>query len=185
MQIVEKRALPLYKMNLETLELECGSVPAISLAASTLLVFPHVPDTLVSLRLTSLPRISRLLLKEIAMRCTNLRELQLSVVERLSTDCCWACFEELSCCATHSPVGSDTSIGAAGDLAVGDWPLLVPRNMLTVALSDVLCWVPSASGKSEIYRHWGLPLLSSRLEGAHSQPLLGKGGLAAHRVQFG
>jgi hypothetical protein len=128
MQIVEKRALPLYKMNLESLELDCGSVPALSLAASTLLVFPHVPDTLVSLGLTSLPRITQLLLEEIAMRCANLRELRLSVVERLSTDCCWACFEELSCCVTHSPVDSDASPGAAGpgDLAVGDRSLPRP-----------------------------------------------------------
>ena len=120
MQIVEKKALPLYKMNLDSLELECGSVPASSLTASILLVFPHVPETLVSLRLTSLPRITQLLLREIATRCANLRVLQLSVVERLSTDCCWACFEELSCCVAHSPVGSDASFGAAGDLAVGD-----------------------------------------------------------------
>jgi hypothetical protein len=56
--------------------------------------------------------------------------------------------------------------------------------MLTVASSGVLCWVPSASGKSEIHLHWGLPLLSDRPEGTYSQPLPGKGGLATRRVQL-
>jgi hypothetical protein len=120
MLIVEKKTLPLYKMNLESLELGCESVSAFSLAASILLVFRQVPDTLVALRLMSLPRITQLLLKEIAKQCTNLRELQLSVVERLSTGCCWTCFEESSTCIAHSPVGSDACFGAAGDLAVGD-----------------------------------------------------------------
>ncbi|KAH9987146.1 hypothetical protein BJV74DRAFT_796597 [Russula compacta] len=118
MQIVEKKALPLYKMKLWSLELGCESVPAFSLAASILLVFPHFPGTLVSLSLTSLPRITQLLLKEIARRCVSLKELELSVVQRLSTDCCWACFEESSSCVEHSPIGSDASCSTAGDLAV-------------------------------------------------------------------
>ncbi|KAI9510031.1 hypothetical protein F5148DRAFT_1182740 [Russula earlei] len=117
-QIVEKNVFPLYKMNLGSLELDCESVPAFSLAASILLVFPHFPETLVSLKLTSLPRITHLLLEEIARRCLNLRELELSVVQRLSTDCCWACFEDLSCCIEHSPVGSDPSSNTVGKLAM-------------------------------------------------------------------
>src|SRR6266851_612496 len=181
MQIVEKKALPLYRMKLESLELECGSVPTFSLAAAILLVFPHVPGSLVSLRLTSLPCIAQLLLKEIARRCTNLRELQLSVVERLSTDCCWACFEELSSCVTHSPVGSDA---AAGDLAVGDWPPLNPRNTLIVVPLGMLCSVPPASGESEMHLYRGIPLFSDHLEGTHRQPLAGTRGLAAHPVHF-
>lgn len=119
MQIVEKRTLPLHKMNLASLVLECESVPTFSLATSILLVFPHLPERLVSLRLISLPCITRSLLKEISRRCANLRELELSVVQRLSTDCCWACFEELSSCIKHSPVGSDALSATAGDLAVG------------------------------------------------------------------
>ena len=120
MLIVEKRTLPLYNMRLESLLLECESVPEFSLSTSILLIFPHLPEMLVLLRLTSLPRITQLLLKEIAKRCVNLRELELSVVQRLRTDCCWACFEELSSCAQHS-VGSDALSDTAGDLAVSDW----------------------------------------------------------------
>ncbi|KAI0294336.1 hypothetical protein B0F90DRAFT_1640494 [Multifurca ochricompacta] len=110
MQIIEKRSLPVSKMKLWSLELTCESVSVFSLAASILLVFPHLPvTTLVSLKLRSLPRITQLLLKEIARRCANLRELELSVIERLSTDCCWACFEESSSGVKHSPVGVDAS----------------------------------------------------------------------------
>lgn len=126
MLIVEKRTLPLYNMRLESLVLECESVPEFSLATSILLVFPHLPETLVSLRLTSLPRITQLLLMEIARRCVNLSELELSVVQRLNTDCCWACFEELSSCTQHSPVGSDALSYTAGDLAVSAWS--APRS---------------------------------------------------------
>lgn len=185
MQIVEKKALPLYKMKLWSLELGCESVPAISLAASILLVFPHFPGTLVSLSLTSLPRITQLLLKEIARRCMSLKELELSVVQRLSTDCCWACFEESSSCIEHSPIRSDASCDTTGDLAVGDWPLLHPRRRLIDALLDVLRRVPSTSGKPETPLRWGLPLLSSHFGGTHRQPLLSKGGLPTHRVYFG
>ena len=67
MQIVEKRALPLYKTKLEPLKLECGSVPALSLTTRILLVFSYVPETLVSLGLTSLQRNTQLLLREIAI----------------------------------------------------------------------------------------------------------------------
>ncbi|KAI0290422.1 hypothetical protein B0F90DRAFT_1786025, partial [Multifurca ochricompacta] len=110
MQIIEKRSLPVSKMKLWSLELTCESVSVFSLAASILLVFPHLPvTTLVSLKLRSLPRITQLLLKEIARRCANLRELELSVIERLSTDCCWACFEESSSGVKHSPVDVDAS----------------------------------------------------------------------------
>ncbi|KAH9971735.1 hypothetical protein BGW80DRAFT_1174421, partial [Lactifluus volemus] len=93
MQIVEKKVLPVHKMKLGSLELSCESVSTFSLAASILLVFPHLPKSLVSLRITSLPHITQLLLREIARWCTNVKELELSVVERLSTDCCWTCFE--------------------------------------------------------------------------------------------
>lgn len=120
MQIVEKRALPLYRMNLVSLVLECESVRASSLAANILLVFPYLPERLVSLRLTSLPCITQPLIKEIARRCVSLRELELSVVQRISINCCWACFEELSYCIKHSPVGSDSLSSTAGDLAVSD-----------------------------------------------------------------
>ena len=130
MQIVEKKTLPLYKMNLESLVLECESVSTFSLVTSILLVFPHLPERLVSLRLTSLPCITQLLLTEISRRCANLRELELSVVQRLSTDCCWACFEELSSCIEHSPVGSDALSATAGDLAVSDRSSLNPRDVL-------------------------------------------------------
>ena len=131
MQIIKLRTLPLYRMILGSLVLECESVHAHSLAASILLVFPHLPDTLVSLRLTSLPSITQLLLKEIAGRCVNLRELELSVVQRLSTDCCWVCFEESSYSNEHSPVGSDACTATAGDLAVGDCLCLNLRDVLT------------------------------------------------------
>jgi hypothetical protein len=121
MQIVEKMALPVYKMNLWSLELSCESVTTFSLAASILLVFPHLPKSLVSLKITSLPYITRPLLREIARRCTNLKELELSVVERLSTECCWGCFDELSTCVTHSPVGFEPpACNTAGNLAVGE-----------------------------------------------------------------
>jgi hypothetical protein len=122
MQIIKLRILPLYRMRLEYLVLECESVPAPSLAASILLAFPHLPETLVSLRLTCLPSITPLLLKEIAGRCANLRELELSVVQRLCTDCCWVCFEESSSSNEHSPVGSDACSATAGDLAVSGRP---------------------------------------------------------------
>jgi hypothetical protein len=122
MGIAETKALPLYKMNLESLELECEDEDESSLATSILLVFRHVPKTLVSLRLTSLPCITQLLLEVIAKQCANLRELQLSVIENLSTGCCWGCFEEFSCDVIHSPIGSNASPTAAGDLAVGDRP---------------------------------------------------------------
>jgi|SRR5712671_3521 len=118
-QIVEKKTLPLLKMRLVSLELECESLSAFSLISSILLVFPYLPETLVSLKLNSLPCITQPLLKEIARRCSNLRELELSVVQRLNTDCCWACFEELSSCVEHSPVGSDASYNTPGSLAVG------------------------------------------------------------------
>ena len=133
MQIIKLRILPLYKMKLGSLVLECESVPALSLATNILLAFPHLPDTLVSLRLTSLPSITQLLLKEIAGRCLNLRELELSVVQRLSTDCCWVCFEESTSSNEHSPVGSDTcsESATAGDLAVSDCPYLNIRDVLS------------------------------------------------------
>jgi len=119
MQIVKMRILPLYRMKLASLVLECESVPAFSLAASILLVFPNLPETLVSLKLTSLPSITQLLLKEIAVRCVNLRVLELSVVQRLSTDCCWVCLEESSSSIEHSPIGSDAwPATTPGDLAV-------------------------------------------------------------------
>jgi hypothetical protein len=117
-QIVEKKTLPLLKMRLVSLELECESLSAFSLTSSILLVFPYLPETLLSFKLNSLPCITQLLLKEIARRCSNLKELELSVVQRLSTDCCWACFEELSSCVEHSPVGFDASYSTAGNLAV-------------------------------------------------------------------
>jgi len=120
MQIVEKRALPLYEMKLVSLVLECESVLASSLAASILLAFPYLPERLVSLRLTSLPCITQRLLKEIARRCVNLRELELSVVQRMCTNCCWVCFEESSSGIEHSPIGSDALSATAGDLAVSD-----------------------------------------------------------------
>jgi hypothetical protein len=120
MQIVEKKALPVYKMKLGSLVLSCESVSTFSLAASILLVFPHLPTSLVSLKITSLPHITQLLLREIARRCTTLKELELSVVERLNTDCCWACFDELSTCVTHSPVGLNPQCDTAVSLAVGE-----------------------------------------------------------------
>ncbi|KAI0281098.1 hypothetical protein BGY98DRAFT_1095046 [Russula aff. rugulosa BPL654] len=116
-------------MKLESLVLKCESVPAPSLAAGILLVFPHLPERLVSLRLTSLSSITQLLLKEIAGRCVNLRELELSVVQRLSTDCCWLCFEESSSSNEHSPVGSEADLSTAGDLAVSDCPYLVSTSI--------------------------------------------------------
>jgi hypothetical protein len=122
MQIVEKKALPVYKMKLGSLELSCESVSTFSLSASILLVLPHLPKSLVSLKITFLPHITQLLLREIAERCMNLKELELSVVERLSTDCCWACFEELGTCVVHSPVGLDPPCDTAGNLAVGGRP---------------------------------------------------------------
>ena len=134
MQLIKLRILPLYRMKLGSLVLECESVPALSLAASILLVSPHLPDTLVSLRLTSLPSITQLVLKEIAGRCLNLRELELSVVQRLSTDCCWLCFEESSSSIEHSPVGSDAWSATAGDLAVSDCTYFNLRDVLTSLL---------------------------------------------------
>jgi hypothetical protein len=131
MQIIKLRILPLYRMKLGSLVLKCESVPAPSLAATILLVIPHLPETLVSLRLTSLPSITQPLLKEIACRCVNLRELELSVVQRLSTDCCWVCFEEAGSSNEHSPVGSDACSATAGDLAVSDCPYLNLRDVLT------------------------------------------------------
>jgi hypothetical protein len=147
------------------------------------LVFPHLPERLVSLRLTSLPCITQLLLMEISRRCANLRELELSVVQRLSTDCCWACFEELSSCIKHSPVGSDALSTTAGDLAVSDPPQSTRRAH--AASLDVLCRVPSAPGKPETPFLRSFPVFSCRLEGTHRQPLLGKTGLPANRVHFG
>jgi hypothetical protein len=119
MQIVEKKVLPVHKMKLGSLELSCESVSTFSLAASVLLVFPHLPKSLVSLRITSLPHITQPLLREISRRCTNLKELELSVVERLSTDCCWSCFDESCTSVTHSPVGLGSPCDTAGNLAVG------------------------------------------------------------------
>jgi hypothetical protein len=132
MQVVRLKTLPLHRMKLESLVLKCESVPAPSLAAGILLVFPHLPERLVSLRLTSLSSITQLLLKEIARRCVNLRELELSVVQRLSTDCCWLCFEESSSSNEHSPVGSEADLATAGDLAVSDCHYLNLRDMLTL-----------------------------------------------------
>ncbi|KAH8991671.1 hypothetical protein EDB92DRAFT_644060 [Lactarius akahatsu] len=117
MQIIEKKALPVFKMNLVSLELACEAVSVFSLSASILLVFPLLPTTLVSLKLTSLPHITSMLLKEIARRCTSLKELELSVVEQLGIDCCWACFEESSTCVKHSPIGFDASCDTAEELA--------------------------------------------------------------------
>lgn len=131
MQIIKLRILPLYRMKLMSLVLECESEPALSLAASIILVLPHFPETLVSLRLTSLPSITQLLLKEITGRCINLRELELSVVQRLSANCCWVCFEESGSSIEHSPVGSDAWSATAGDLAVSDCPYLNLRDVLT------------------------------------------------------
>ncbi|KAH9039276.1 hypothetical protein EDB85DRAFT_1859688, partial [Lactarius pseudohatsudake] len=117
MQIIEKKALPVYKMNLVSLELACEAVSVFSLSASILLVFPLLPTTLVSLKLTSLPHITSMLLEEISRRCTSLKELELSVVEQLGIDCCWACFEESSTCVKHSPIGFDASCDTAEELA--------------------------------------------------------------------
>ena len=133
MQIVEKKALPVYKMNLVSLELACEAVSVFSLSASILLVFPQLPTTLVSLKLTSLSHITPMLLKEISRRCTSLKELELSVVERLGIDCCWACFEESSTCAKHSPIGFfDASCDTAEELAVSDslqlWDIFTLRD---------------------------------------------------------
>jgi hypothetical protein len=184
-QIVEKKIFPLYKMKLVSLELKCESLPAFSLAASILLVFPYLPRTLVSLKLTSLPRITLLLLKEIARRCLSLRELELSVVQRLSTDCCWACFEDSSSWAEHSPVGSDASNNTAENLAVGGCPPLGPRITLIVILIDVLCWLPSTTGRAEATLHRGLHLLSDDLEGTHQQPFPCERGLLRHGMHDG
>lgn len=118
MQIMEKKALPVYKMDLVSLELACEAVSVFSLSASILLVFPQLPTTLVSLKFTSLPHITPMLLKEISRQCTSLKELELSVVERLGIDCCWACFEESSTCVKHSPIGCDASCDTAEELAV-------------------------------------------------------------------
>ncbi|KAH9074864.1 hypothetical protein EDB83DRAFT_2653849 [Lactarius deliciosus] len=117
MQIIEKKALPVYKMNLVSLELACEAVSVFSLSTSILLVFPLLPTTLVSLKLTSLPHVTSMLLKEISRRCTSLKELELSVVEQLGIDCCWACFEESSTCVKHSPIGFDASCDTAEELA--------------------------------------------------------------------
>ena len=110
----------MYKMNLASLELACEAVSAFSLAASILLVFPQLPTTLVSLKLTALPYITPMLLRQISSRCANLKELELSVVERLGIDCCWACFEESSTCVKHSPIGFDEWCDTAEELAVSD-----------------------------------------------------------------
>lgn len=137
MQIVEKKALPVYKMNLVSLELACEAVSVFSLSASILLVFPQIPTTLVSLKLTSLPHITPMFLKEISRRCTSIKELELSVVGRLSIDCCWACFEKSSTCVKHSPIGFDASCNTAEELAVSK----VPSSMrwINSARLDFLC----------------------------------------------
>ena len=188
MQIIKLRILPLYRMKLRSLVLECESVHAPSLTASILLVIHHVPETLVSLRLTSLPSITQLLLREIAGRCVNLRELELSVVQRLNTDCCWDCFEELSSSNDHSPVGgSDACSTTAGDLAVSGCSYFNLRDVFTSLLLslDILCRVPSTSGKSETPLFRSIPVFLCRLEGAHRQPLVGERGLPTNPVHLG
>lgn len=120
MQIIEKKALPMYKMNLLSLELACEAVSVFSLSASILLVFPQLPTSLVSLKFRSLPYISPTLLKEISRQCTSLKELELSVVERLGIECCWVCFEESSTCVNHSPIDFDASCDTAEELAVSN-----------------------------------------------------------------
>ncbi|KAI9440769.1 hypothetical protein H4582DRAFT_1812137, partial [Lactarius indigo] len=152
MQIVEKRALPVYTMNLVSLELACQAVSEFSLSASILLVFPQLPTTLVSLKLTSLPHVTSMLLKGISRRCASLKELELSVVERLGIDCCWACFEESSTCIKHSPIGFDASCDTAEELATFYASCLQPlENLQRLSIGVMLS--SSAVLKEHIDNH--------------------------------
>lgn len=60
--------------------------------------------SLISLTLSSLPRIDVLLLKLIAKSFPRLTDLYLSCTERLEFNCCWSCFEDSLGCTIHSPI---------------------------------------------------------------------------------
>jgi hypothetical protein len=63
--------------------------------------------SLITLTLSSLPRIDALLLKLIAMSFPRLTDLYLSCTERLEFNCCWSCFEDSLGCTIHSPIPND------------------------------------------------------------------------------
>ena len=165
-------------MNLLSLELACDAVSVFSLSASILLVFPQLPTTLVSLKFTSLPYISPMFLKDISRQCKGLKELELSVVERLGIECCWACFEESSTCVKHSPTEINTSCDTAEELAVRKRPPVM-RCIHSMPV-DFLCPMPPTAGKLATSLHWYLPLLFDHPEGAYRQPFLSARGLQTH-----
>ncbi|KAI0272739.1 hypothetical protein BC834DRAFT_1000863, partial [Gloeopeniophorella convolvens] len=145
MQVVEKKALPMHKMQLQSLVLSCETVSMFSLATSVLLVVPHLPDTLTSLKLGSLPHITQSLLERISGRCKDLKELEISVIEQLSADCCWTCFEDSSSYVKHSPVGGPKAVfDTAEDLATLYARCLRPLRSLQRLSIGVLLSPPEA-----------------------------------------
>lgn len=61
-------------------------------------------SSLQNLHLTSLPWITTALLKKISASFPDLKELLLSVTERLYLGCCWICLEDTAGTIVHSPV---------------------------------------------------------------------------------
>ena len=132
MQIVEKRALPLYKTKLELLELECGFIPALSLATRILF---------------------GLLLRPRDARLAQAHVLTAHHAASLEGDRD-AMRESERATAEHRRASEHRYLLGLlgrvellypcqlGYVVLRRWRLLVPQNMLTAASSDVLCWVP-------------------------------------------
>ncbi|KAI0030079.1 hypothetical protein K488DRAFT_55044, partial [Vararia minispora EC-137] len=65
----------------------------------------NLPAGLETLRLARLPYITASMLRSVASHCPSLKDLELGVMERLDTTCCWTCLADSEACVAHSPVG--------------------------------------------------------------------------------
>ncbi|THH20636.1 hypothetical protein EW146_g748 [Bondarzewia mesenterica] len=141
------KSLTLVNMHLTCLEISfTESLP--SLHPHILLLAPQLPKTLICLKLSTVPKITRKLLITVAEACEKLEMLQVSVYDGLAIYCCTSCLEDSASAIIHSPIGND--FGNYEDLtATYATPLKSLRYLRHLSLGVFL------SHDSTLYRHFG------------------------------
>lgn len=104
--ILVTKSLTLTNMHLTFLEISFHTETMSSLRTRTLLLSGQLPSTLISLRLTGLPNITKKLLTMIAESCRKLERLDLVVCDGLELGCCSSCLESTASQIVHSPIGN-------------------------------------------------------------------------------
>ncbi|KAI0309396.1 hypothetical protein OF83DRAFT_1158649 [Amylostereum chailletii] len=105
-EVVSRGMFPIHSFrNLTGLEISCFADVTKTIHQKVPQLFPYLPQTLTTLRVTKLPHIGTEMLNAIGDRVTGLVVLELSVVDRLKVECCLLCLEASQRDIMHSPVG--------------------------------------------------------------------------------